>query len=65
MHKVIKTNIKRELKSRDISIESLCKSLGYNRNFIAHIKDNVKLNKIQMIAREIGCTMAELLKDID
>lgn len=60
----IKANIKTELKERNRTTEKLCKALGQDRFFIYRMTDNTPLSKIISIAKELGCTPAELLKGL-
>ena len=62
MIKIIKDNIKQELKHRNKNINDLCKAMKTNRNYISMLKDNTPVNKIIKIAHAIGCEPSELLK---
>ena len=62
MIKIIKDNIKQELKSRNKNINDLCKAMKTNRNYISMLKDNTPISKIINIAHAIGCEPSELLK---
>ena len=64
MIKVIKENIKQELKSRNKSIQSFCKGLGVERNYISQLREHTPVSKIIKIAQAIGCTTSDLLKGI-
>ena len=62
MIKVIKENIKQELKTRNKSIQSFCKGLGVERNYISQLREHTPVSKIIKIAHSIGCEPSELLK---
>lgn len=58
-----KHNINTERKKRNKSIEDICRSLRHSRYWISKLS-NPSLNTIVDIANAIGCTAADLMKDI-
>lgn len=64
MIEIIKKNIKIQSKKNGLTIQSLCKVLRKDRNYINRITNEVKLNKIISIANAIGCTPSELLEGL-
>ena len=64
MIKIIKDNIKQELKARNKNINDLCKVMKVNRNYISMLKDNTPASKIVRIAHAVGCTPSDLFKGI-
>lgn len=58
-----KDNINTERKKRNKSIEDICRSLSRSRYWISKLS-NPGLNTIVDIANAIGCTPADLMKDI-
>ena len=61
--KAIKLNIKRIAKEKNIKVAELCRRLGYNRTYLAHLT-NPSLQSIVAIAQAIGCSPAELLEGL-
>ena len=61
--KQIKQNIKQECRERKILIDTLCRSLGVSRFYVAHLK-NPSAGTLINIAVAIGCLPSDLLKDI-
>ena len=64
MIKQVKSNIKEQLKTSNMTIQELCKLMRKDRRYIYYITDEVKLNKIVEIAKYIGCNPSELLKGL-
>ena len=64
MIKQVKSNIKEQLKQRNMTIQELCKLMRKDRKYIYRITDEVKLNKIIEISKYIGCEPSELLKGL-
>jgi transcriptional regulator with XRE-family HTH domain len=58
-----KENIRVERKKRKKSVSYICARLEVNRFWIAHLT-NPSLNTIINLANAIGCTPADLMKDI-
>ena len=55
-----KLNIKIICKEKGIKIEKLCKSLGKERTYIAHLR-NPGLTTVIDIANAIGCSPSDLM----
>ena len=64
MIKQVKSNIKEQLKARNMTIQELCKLMRKDRKYIYRITEEVKLNKTIEIAKYIGCNPSELLKGL-
>ena len=60
----VKQNIKEQLKLSNMTILELCKLMRKDRRYIYYMTDEVKLNKIIEIAKNIGCNPSELLKGL-
>ena len=60
----VKINIKEQLRTRNMTIQQLCKLMRKDRKYIYRITDEVKLNKIVEIAKYIGCNPSDLLKGL-
>lgn len=60
----VKENIKKEIKARKTTVQTVCNILHKDRFYIYRMTDETKLNKIINIARAIGCTPADLLKGL-
>ena len=58
------SNIKLELKKRNKTIESLCKDMNVNRNYISQLRDNTPIAKLHNISNYIGCSISELLSGV-
>ena len=61
--KIIK-NIKIELRERQSNINKLCRTLGVNRNYINHLRDNTPVSKVKKISNAIGCNLADLFTGV-
>ena len=64
MIKQVKSNIKEQLKTSNMTIQELCKLMRKDRKYIYRITDEVKLNKIIEISKYIGCNPSDLLKGL-
>ena len=64
MIKQVKSNIKEQLKTSDMTIQELCKLMRKDRKYIYRITEEVKLKKIIEISKYIGCNPSELLKGL-
>ena len=60
----VKSNIKEQLKTSNMTIQELCKLMRKDRRYIYYITDEVKLKKIIEIAKYIGCNPSDLLKGL-
>ena len=60
----VKQNIKEQLKLSNMTILELCKLMRKDRRYIYYITDEVKLNKIIEISKNIGCNPSDLLKGL-
>ena len=60
----VKSNIKKQLKQSNMTIQELCKLMRKDRKYIYRITDEVKLKKIVDISKYIGCNPSELLKGL-
>lgn len=60
---LFKANTKRIAKQNKISISNLCKDLGKNRSYLAHLK-NPGITTIVSIAKVLQCQPAELLEGL-
>ena len=60
----VKSNIKEQLKTSNMTIQELCKLMRKDRRYIYYMTDEVKLNKIIEISKYIGCNPSELIKGL-
>ena len=64
MIKQVKSNIKEQLKQSNMTVQELCKLMRKDRKYIYRITDEVKLKKIDEIAKYIGCAPSDLLNGV-
>lgn len=60
---IIKKNIKRNIKAQGKTVAEVCASLGVNRNYINHIGNGTRLDKIATIAHAININIADLFSE--
>lgn len=60
----VKENIKIEIKKTGRTAEQVCRSLKESRRYISDMTDEVKLNKILRICKDIGCEPGDVLNNL-
>ncbi len=64
MIELIKVRIKNQIKKSGRTSDQVCRSLKEGRKYISNMTEEVKLNKILRICKEIGCEPGDILNDL-
>lgn len=60
---ILKRNIQEERRKRKVKVREVCNYLGRDRYYIAQMV-NPNLNTLVDISKAIGCSVADLMKDL-
>ena len=61
---ILRNNVKKRIKDKDMNIQNFCKSIGVNRYYISQLSECTTIRKLQTIATHLDCTVIDLLEGL-